>query len=268
MAGELRLLLHNHPGRIARRASLKWWQAQAKDHHVMMACEASHLGERRVGARGTVLDYLTAWDAFSAPFASTLGQTPILYRRHRFQLLEAAPRRHYPDTHVGSWGAGPPWMRAGYTNAAMLLDVRSRQPWWLLAGHWVPSVTQSRQAVLRDGPQTPQARAERLRSWEKRRELHRLETAGAAALMRELEAAHQGVPVILGGDTNAPASWDGMAQLRRISRPVYPGPTHGRRAIDGLWLAGRPVRVLDAKIIQGPLSDDHDAVSVTLRPAP
>jgi hypothetical protein len=233
----------NTPGRVGRFAARRLLDRLTKSYDVGAHAEAGHL-TRRGTLRALNNRRDNRWESFAGEGVGNLASTPILWRAARFDFVMALPIRHFEDTRVGSWGAGPPVMFTGHTNAVILRDRRTGRLHGFAVGHWVPSVTQQRPPG-----------GDALTSWRKRRELHRLETEGAVWLARlgQSIAFPDGIAGNVGdvervsswhmlGDFNAGDDHALLADLR-ASHPhrVFPGPTlHGRR-IDGAFVwAERP----------------------------
>jgi endonuclease/exonuclease/phosphatase (EEP) superfamily protein YafD len=87
--------------------------------------------------------YIDCYDcvwAANMPGPPVPGETPILYRTDRFDLVESGSVKVTDPTYVGKAGAGPSTINAKYVNWVRLRDERTGRTVYVLNNHTVPSV--------------------------------------------------------------------------------------------------------------------------------
>jgi hypothetical protein len=256
------VLFHNHTDRTPDAVSLKFFTEQAKKREIIMGAEMGWIFRRRMPSGATLFETLheQGFDAFANPFHDYTSQTPILFQTKRWEIVDARQLRHYPETDVGSWGAGPPIMGEGWTTAAGLADKdHGGRVHWFLDAHFVPSVTQTEATVRREGG------AKAVEGWKKRRELHALEAEGTADLASEIMQDYPRSPLSVWADFNAGPTYPSLKALRGIGlTPVFPGPTMKGRKIDGGW-TNEHLKVLTAGVLPPVLRGEHSPVWASLQ---
>jgi hypothetical protein len=153
-------------------------------------------------------------------------------------------QRAYPDTPVGSWGAGPATLKAAWDRLVRLDDGETEPVWWGCV-HLAPSVTRP-------------ARTEAAhRARDRRRALHATEVTEVVNVSEGLER------VVWMGDWNCPPRYDDVAILRAAGFRICAfGATHHKSPID--WAAVRGVTVVDRRRLPK-LDSDHNGIEITIR---
>lgn len=158
--------------------------------YVVMCQEAKHHGDL-LGGQRVVLD--------------PNGELPIWTN---MEIVGKRADRAYPDTKVGSWGAGPSMMLAGW-DTMIVTEPFPDERLGVIDLHAVPSVTRSGDdKAARDGRAARDALSE-------------LEFEQVAKMAGDLEH------VIIGGDTNLPPGHENFAPLLDAGFvAVEPGISH------------------------------------------
>lgn len=178
---------------------------------------------------------------------STLGDPALPMLIHRsLRITGRMSRQAYPDTPVGSWGAGPATLKAAW-DVGVLLEGHGVEPFWLIDAHLPPSV--SRPAHTKD------EKAAR----DRRRVLHKLEIANLVEMTKDLSR------VVIGGDFNCGPGYPGLDPLILFGfRDVQPGPTHGpHERIDHWFVKGFTPKEYTARVMPKGRSD-HNPIELVL----
>lgn len=183
------------------------------------------------------------------------GALTIATNPYRVDVVDTIKSCAYPATRVGSWGAGPPIMKAGWDHGVRLELVGSRHHLWHIDAHLVPSVTQSEAQARREGGA---AAVEDLRE---RKRLHALEVANLVEMTQHMNN------VVIMMDGNAPRSYPGWKPLIDAGfRDFQPGvthPPHGR--IDHAFVRVEKYAVVSARVMdRGPRVADHCPIELVL----
>lgn len=162
--------------------------------------------------------YDCVWGA-NMPGPPVPGETPVLYRTDRFDLVESGSVKVTDPTYVGKAGAGPSTINAKYVNWVRLTDKRTGRAVYVLNNHTVPSVQG------RSGGPNQRAR--------KRLSIYRKHMSGLQNLVRDISENRWGL-VFVTGDLNV--------NYRR-DREIQPGLFPYRRLGDvGLRASYRAIR--------------------------
>lgn len=264
----LRVVTYNTEARLSPATAMQDLAAIMARHPDIVALQELASPEKRADIRATYVDCDGCVWGTNMPGPPVPGETPILYRADRFELLDSGSVQVTEPTYVGPAGAGPSTINAKYVNWVRLKDLQSGRPVYVLNNHAVPSVQGKTGGPNRHAP-------ERLR-------IYRKHMDGLQHLVRDLTAQHWGL-VFVTGDLNVnfrrdrvlePAIFPyrklgevGLAAsyqaLREPSIGTHTLPSgNDTRLIDYVYfLPRKPLVPSGQRIIRG-LSSDHRPLAV------
>jgi endonuclease/exonuclease/phosphatase (EEP) superfamily protein YafD len=158
------------------------------------------------------------WGA-NMPGPPVPGETPVLYRTDRFDLVESGTVKVSDATYVGKAGAGPSTINAKYVNWVRLTDERTGRTVYVLNNHTVPSVQGKSGGPNRRAP--------------KRLKLYRKHMSGLQSLVRDISENRWGL-VFVTGDLNVNYRRD-----RELQPGMFPYSTLGEVGLQASYQAIR-----------------------------
>ena len=137
---QLRIVTYNTGSRLRPGTAMKDLATLMSKHPDVVSLQELASPEKRARIREKyVACDRCRWGA-KMPRRPVPGETPVLYRSDRFDLVGSGSMEVTPPTYVGAAGAGPRTISAKYVNWVHLRDLRTGRPLFVLNNHAVPSV--------------------------------------------------------------------------------------------------------------------------------
>lgn len=137
---QLRIVTYNTGSRLRPGTAMKDLAVLMSKHPDVIALQELASPDKRARIREKYVACDRCHWAAKMPHRPVPGETPVLYRSDRFDLVGSGSVEVTPPTYVGAAGAGPRTISAKYVNWVHLRDRRTGRPLFVLNNHAVPSV--------------------------------------------------------------------------------------------------------------------------------
>ena len=137
---QLRIVTYNTGSRLRPGTAMRDLATLMSKHPDVISLQELANPEKRSRIREKYVACERCHWAAKMPRRAVPGETPVLYRSDRFDLVGSGSVQVTQSTYVGSAGAGPRTISAKYVNWVHLRDLRTGRPLFVLNNHAVPSV--------------------------------------------------------------------------------------------------------------------------------